>query len=411
MLKILLLTLLMLMGLASPLLIPRGIASSGRLDLLLHIATMTALAFIMIRVGYDLDIDKRRPGIYAYDYWVAMTAAALPWLFCTLYFVFIMATKDSGSGRWMPMMLLSRFAAPTSAGVLFSMLTAAGLGTTWVFRQARILAIFDDIDTILVVVLLQIVMAGHLVWKLGLMIGAVLLLLCVTWRYLHTVRLRVTWRWMLMYAIALACACEGLSSLSRRYSQGIPLPVEVLLPAFFLGAMLARPPAGCAHPGEGSAETRVTNIVTASFMFLAGASISTIDTHAPLGSLADAQQSLKAVGPDVLALTFLSNLGKMFPAFCYRHKTGQDVRAAGAGRSLRERLALGVCMFPRGEVGAGVLVIASAPAYAVSAAARNAASLSLVLNLICSGLFIVLVKWLVTGSVSKLDSQASSRSI
>ena len=48
----------------------------------------------------------------------------------------------------------------------------------------------------------------------------------------------------------------------------------------------------------------------------------------------------------VLAITVLSNLGKVFPAFCYRREA-----------SFRERLAVAICMFPRGEVGAGVLAV------------------------------------------------------
>ena len=51
----------------------------------------------------------------------------------------------------------------------------------------------------------------------------------------------------------------------------------------------------------------------------------------------------------VLALTVLSNLGKMFPAFCYRREA-----------HWRERLALAIGMWPRGEVGAGVLVLEGA---------------------------------------------------
>ena len=54
-----------------------------------------------------------------------------------------------------------------------------------------------------------------------------------------------------------------------------------------------------------------------------------------------------AVSGHILALLVLSNLGKCFPIFAYRN----DV-------PFRERLALSIAMFPRGEVGAGVLLIA-----------------------------------------------------
>ena len=69
----------------------------------------------------------------------------------------------------------------------------------------------------------------------------------------------------------------------------------------------------------------------------------------------------------VLAITALSNVGKMFPAFCYRREA-----------ALRERLALSVGMFPRGEVGAGVLVISLS--YGLGGPALTVAVLSLALR-------------------------------
>ena len=42
------------------------------------------------------------------------------------------------------------------AGILFSMLEAAGMKETWLFQKARVLAIFDDLDTILLMVPLKV---------------------------------------------------------------------------------------------------------------------------------------------------------------------------------------------------------------------------------------------------------------
>ncbi len=64
-----------------------------------------------------------------------------------------------------------------------------------------------------------------------------------------------------------------------------------------------------------------------------------------------------------------------------------------AESSLRERLALSVAMFPRGEVGAGVLVIALG--YGFGGLPATYAALSLALNLVLTGLFIYVVKILV----------------
>jgi hypothetical protein len=84
----------------------------------------------------------------------------------------------------------------------------------------------------------------------------------------------------------------------------------------------------------------------------------------------------------VLAITALSNLGKMFPALCYRRDAGR-----------RERLALAIGMFPRGEVGAGMLVLSVY--YGIAGPALTVAVLSLALNLLCSGLCVLVIKRLV----------------
>jgi len=83
----------------------------------------------------------------------------------------------------------------------------------------------------------------------------------------------------------------------------------------------------------------------------------------------------------VLAVTFISNLGKMFPAFCYRREA-----------QWRERLALSIGMWPRGEVGAGVLVISLS--YGIGGPVVTIAMLSLALNLLLTGAFIYIVRGL-----------------
>jgi hypothetical protein len=104
---------------------------------------MVALAFIMIHVGYEFELDKTNLRQYGWDYVVAMTAAAFPWLFVVLYFVFILLPPAVWGTweAWQEALLAGRFAAPTSAGVLFAMLAAAGLSATWPFQKAHILAI------------------------------------------------------------------------------------------------------------------------------------------------------------------------------------------------------------------------------------------------------------------------------
>ena len=78
-------------------------------------------------------------------------------------------------------MLISRFAAPTSAGILFTMLAAAGLKKEWIYKKTQVLAIFDDLDTILLMIPLQILMIGFK-WQLFVIIGVVCILLIFGWK-------------------------------------------------------------------------------------------------------------------------------------------------------------------------------------------------------------------------------------
>lgn len=80
----------------------------------------------------------------------------------------------------------------------------------------------------------------------------------------------------------------------------------------------------------------------------------------------------------VLIVSLLSNLGKLFPVFFYRD------------RKLSERLALSIGMFTRGEVGAGVIFIALG--YNLGGPVLIVSVLTIVLNLILTGGFVMLVK-------------------
>ncbi len=108
------------------LLLVSGILGSQFLDLessrsAVSMITMICLAYIMIEVGLEFTINKRNLRSYGVDYAVAATAAAFPWILCAVYFVTVFGSD------WKEALLVGRFAAPTSAGVLFTMLAAAGL--------------------------------------------------------------------------------------------------------------------------------------------------------------------------------------------------------------------------------------------------------------------------------------------
>lgn len=323
--------------------------------------TMICLAYIMIEVGLEFTIDKRNLGQYGKDYLIAATAAGFPWIFCSIYFILVFGLEQKES--W----LLGRFAAPTSAGVLFTMLAAAGLASTTVYQKARVLAIFDDLDTVLFMIPLQM-------WIVGLkpamftVVALIALLLWFAYRNLHQIKIPINSRAMLIYGFLLWAVCAA-------FYKFTDVHFEVLLPAFCLGCAIYN-----AGHSEGLAEHEKTkkwfdfdHLLKALFMLMVGLSLPRIHLEGT---------SATALIGHVLLLTIISNIGKCFPLFCYR-----------ASMNFKERLALSVAMFPRGEVGGGVLVVSLS--YGIGGIPATAAALSLALNLLMTGLFIVAVKRLI----------------
>ncbi|MCS7032542.1 MAG: sodium:proton antiporter [Phycisphaerae bacterium] len=401
--KVAIYSILLILGLVASQFLP---ALAGdqlpRLSLVILVLTMTALAFIMIHVGLEFEIDKQNLRQYGWDYVVAFTAASFPWIFCTAYFVFVMLPPEYWATwkAWKETLLAGRFAAPTSAGVLFSMLAAAGLAATWLFRKARILAIFDDLDTVLLMIPLKMAMIG-LAWQLGLIAVVMIGLLWLAYRYLHVLPLPVSWPWVLGYSASIALVCEGIHLASKVINESVPLHLEVLLPAFVLGCMLKNPhaeaPQNAPHAGSDRGEQTASTIISAIFMVLVGLNMPPVfappaaasaDLGEPPGAVtitaAQPPVSWGMMAFHVAMLTILSNLGKMFPVLCYRREA-----------HWRERLAVAIGMWPRGEVGAGVLVISLA--YGIGGPIVTAAMLSLSLNLLLTGLFILMVRRLLAG--------------
>jgi len=394
--------------------------------------TMTGLAFIMIHVGFEFHIDKSQLGSYAWDYAVAFTAASFPWILVTGYFMFVLLPQDvwGDFGAWKETLLAGRFAAPTSAGVLFSMLAAAGLGTTWLFRKARILAIFDDLDTVLLMIPLKMLIVG-IAWQLGLIVVVMAALLVGAYVWLHRVTMPVSWRWVLFYAAVIAGISELLYAGSTIVDPSVPIHIEVLLPAFVVGCVARPSVASRSSDATGAeqalhgildrpVEKRAASWISAAFMVFVGLSMPTIFDGPDSQHPAPSQASLHGAAPGgvvdaptlhggteelqysgtvtasqpslgwgalvfhVLMITLLSNLGKMFPAVCYRRDA-----------HWRHRMALAVGMWPRGEVGAGVLVLSLS--YGIGGPIVTVGMLSLALNLALTGVIILLVRALISG--------------
>ena len=356
------------------------------------------LAFIMINVGREFEMDKTRWKSYTEDYFIAMATAAFPWIFVALYYMFVLLPDIywSSGEAWKENLLLSRFAAPTSAGILFTMLAAAGLKASWVYKKVQVLAIFDDLDTILLMIPLQIMMVG-LRWQLGVIILIVMVLLMRGWKKMGTSNMRQDRKAILLYANVTLAIAQGVYLWSKHfYGEDASIHIEVLLPAFVLGMIMKH------KHIDTKVEHNVATAISFLFMFLVGVSmpvffgIDFAKQSAEAATITGAQpmMSWPMILLHVLIVSFLSNIGKLFPLFFYRD------------RRKRERLALSIGMFTRGEVGAGIIFIALG--YNLGGPALMISVLTIVFNLILTGIFVVWVEKL-TRSAYQLEMAEKQR--
>ena len=354
----------------------------GTVKTVSNVFLYVCLGFIMINVGREFEVDKPRWRTYAEDYFIAMATAAMPWFLIAVYYIFVLLPPDYWDSweAWKENLLLSRFAAPTSAGILFTMLAAIGLKSSWMYKKIQVLAIFDDLDTILLMIPLQIMMIG-LRWQLLVIIFIVFLLLSFGWRQLGKYNWRQDWKAILVYSAVVFISTQSLYLISKYlYGESGSIHVEVLLPAFVLGMVMKH------KEHDTPMEQKVSTGISFFFMFLVGMSMPRflgIDftEAASAGYSVTGSQEMMSWGMilfHVVIVSLLSNIGKLFPVFFYRD------------RRLSERLALSIGMFTRGEVGAGVIFIALG--YNLGGPALIISVLTIVLNLILTGIFVLWVK-------------------
>ena len=347
-----------------------------------NVLLYVCLSFIMINVGREFEVDKSRWQTYAKDYGVAMATAAMPWFLIAIYYVFVLLPPEYWNSweAWKENLLLSRFAAPTSAGILFTMLAAIGLKTSWVYKKIQVLAIFDDLDTILLMIPLQIMMIG-LRWQLLVIVFIVFLLLSFGWKQLGKYDWRQDWKAILVYSAVVFACTQAVYLISKHlYGEAGSIHIEVLLPAFGLGMVMKH------KEHDTPAERKVSTGISFLFMFLVGMSMprflgvdfaeASLGQHSVTGS--QEMMSWGIIMLHVLIVSLLSNIGKLFPVFFYKD------------RKFSERLALSIGMFTRGEVGAGVIFIALG--YSLGGPALIISVLTIVLNLILTGIFVLWVK-------------------
>lgn len=379
--KVLSFSAMLMLGLVLSQLLPNALgANYEHTREVIEIMLGVCLAFIMINVGREFEVDKSNIKVYAKDYLVAMLAAALPWILIATYYIFILmpANWHTSGTVWKETLLLSRFAAPTSAGILFAMLAAIGLQSSWIYKKIQVLAIFDDLDTILLMIPLQIAMIG-MQWQMGIILAVVVILLWIGWKKMATFTLRSDWKSLVLYAVLTYGITYAIYLITKYlFGEEGSIHIEVLLPAFVLGMVMKH-----TH-GSSKADNRAATCISLLFMLLVGISMPLINVNV---AAAENTPSIIATLPmpswgtiavHVVMVSLLSNVGKLAPMFFYKD------------RSIKERLALSVGMFTRGEVGAGVIFIALG--YHIGGPILLISVLTLVLNLILTGGFVIFVK-------------------
>jgi hypothetical protein len=217
--------------------------------------------------------------------------------------------------------------------------------------------------------------------KLLVLVIAVFLFLGAAYFCIHWLHVPTGNAWLVFYAVLIWGLCYAFDYVTE-------LHLEVLVPAFALGCVIKSDHLhGSAEYGPRNERTRDCDPkweafldwgIKGGFMLLAGMALPPIQ----LGGIGPA-----AVVAHVLLLTLVSNVGKCFPLAAYTSEA-----------TTRERLALSIGMFPRGEVGIGVLLVSlelfrqenllGAPGVQES---MTIGGLSLALNLALTGFFIMAV--------------------
>ncbi|MDD4778008.1 MAG: sodium:proton antiporter [Fermentimonas sp.] len=355
-----------------------------------------SLAFIMINVGREFELNKKHWRSYTLDYGVAMGAAAFPWIMVALYYLFAVAPPEmrlwQNGDAWKETFLLSRYAAPTSAGILFTMLAAAGLRHTWVYKKVQVLAIFDDLDTILLMIPLQILMIG-MRWQMFVILIVAVLLIWLGWKKMNTYNIKQDWKSILLYSVLLYAIIEVVYRITTHfYGHEGGIHIEILLPAFILGMIMK----GEHPPVPDVKEAKVSGSISYIFMLLVGLSMPLfigVDFSAEAALSTSVISRIPMPGWSIIVMhvvivTIISNIGKLFPLFFYKD------------RRFSERLAISVGMFARGEVGAGVLFIAIG--YQIGGVLLVVSVLAMCLNLLLTGIFITYAKKLTLASTREI---------
>ena len=197
-----------------------------------------------------------------------MATAAVPWIFITLYYMFVMLPSVywGDAEAWKENLLLSRFAAPDLGG--YPLHDAGGAAPQIELDVPQDPGAAGDFRRPghhpVLMIPLQIAMIG-LQWQMFVVVAIVTLLLVAGWRKLGHYDLRQDWKSILLYAVVVFALTQGLYALTASlFGESGGIHIEVLLPAFVLGMTMRH------RHVDSAAEARASSFVSFLFMFLVG---------------------------------------------------------------------------------------------------------------------------------------------
>lgn len=324
--------------------------------------SQSLLSYILIEVGVEFTLKKNIRS-YLKDHLVAFFLAMIPWGLTALYFYVRTPTTIEESIQ------VARFSSPTASGMLFSMLTAAGIGTTWLFKKIEVLAIIDDLDAILIFIPLKLLFFGYQGSLLFIFFLSITFL-TVGIIFLHKLPLKSTRPFMLLYALIITSLISYLN-----FVYGIE--IDILLPSFALGMLLVNPHQFDPHlryRHEHAYFEPQQKLYRGMHLSLKLIFMFSIGLLVPLINLS--QYSLLTLLLDSLMLSLILIMGKAIPVLCLFSEL-----------SLKERLALVMGLSPRGEI--GVYIIAALAGTSMGEYGIHLAGLTFVINLSLSALFVL----------------------
>merc|ERR1719237_163058 len=411
----------------------------------------------MFHVGLEFEVEKAKGCAYVtVDILVSVASAFLAWGLCVAWFIIALpfAPCYGFEDKLKDSVLTAHFSASTSAGVLFSMLAAANLSSSWTYRKARVLAIFDDLATIISIIPVKVLYIG-LEWSMAVQFSLMAACLILAFAGTHKLPIPYIWPAVLGYAAFPAITSESVYVLSvevlHKYNFE-DIHIEVMLPAFAFGcaAKVSHGAHGHSEPSkEGdkipspSKDIMLDAAATGAVVPESVANAATLNKRKHPKKKKDACLTAKAESTVhlVLSAIFMVFVGLSMPGFGSASVHGDHVNSTdyhtnstnltvvgveqedcadptltvgetvlhvtmvtvlqNFGKMLpmvfytkesswRERLALSLSMCPRGEVGAAILVIATT--LGVTGPIVVVSALSLALNLALTGVFITVVK-------------------